>query len=112
MKFTAATCLLLSTLALASPAPVAKSDAEAEPVLIESRAPIRNAVAAREAIALPAIELEERSTSGGKGSKGGKGSGSKGNNTENAASDMLSPSRVLQVTALGLGVIEVVTLWG
>ncbi|KAI4945073.1 hypothetical protein J4E91_008050 [Alternaria rosae] len=81
MKFTAATTLLLATVALASPAPVANPDA-----------------------------LEERASSGGKGGKGGKG-GSGGNNTENAASDMLSPSRVLQITALSLGVVEIVRLW-
>jgi len=112
MKFTAATTLLLATVALASPAPVANPDAVAETQLIGSRAQFREALAARDTLVMPEVQLEERaSSSGGKGGKGGKGSGGK-NNTESAASDMLSPSRVLQVTALGLGVVEVVRLWG
>lgn len=111
MKFTAATTLLLATVALASPAPVANPDAVAEPLLVESRKQFREALAARSVLAMPEVQLEERASSGGKGGKGGKG-GSGGNNTENAASDMLSPSRVLQIAALGLGVVEVVRLWG
>jgi hypothetical protein len=109
MKFSAATTLLLTTLALASPAPVAKPDAVAEPISIESRTQLGKTLAARNAIAMPDIQLAERATTGGKGGKGG--SGGSGNSTESAASDMLSPSRVLQATALGLGVVEVVRLW-
>ncbi|KAI4705023.1 hypothetical protein J4E89_009316 [Alternaria sp. Ai002NY15] len=113
MKFTVATTLLLATVALASPAPVANPDAVAEPALIGSRAQFREALAARDTLVMPEVQLEERaSSSGGKGGgKGGKGTGGK-NTTESAASDMLSPSRALQITALGLGVVEVVRLWG
>ena len=112
MQFTAATTLLLATVALASPAPVANPDAVAEPALIGSRAQFREALAARDILVMPEVQLEERASSGGKGGgKGGKGSGGK-NTTESAASDMLSPSRALQITALGLGVMEVVRLWG
>ena len=108
MKFTAATTLLFATLALTSPAPVANPDAVAEPVTIETREQFRNALSARDVLTAPEIQLEERASSGGKGGKGGKGSGG---NSSSAASDMLSPSRVLQVAALGLGVVEVVRLW-
>ena len=112
MKFTAATTLLLATVALASPAPVANPDAVAEPALMGSRAQFREALAARDTLLMPEVQLEERASSGGKGGgKGGKGTGGK-NNTESAASDMLSPSRALQITALSLGVVEVVRLWG
>jgi hypothetical protein len=108
MHFIAITTLLLATLALATPAPVAKPDAAAEPISIESRAQLGKTLAARNAIAMPDVQLVERAT-GGKGGKGG--SGGSGNSTESAASDMISPSRVLQATALGLGVVEVVRLW-
>ncbi|CAN9450435.1 unnamed protein product [Alternaria alternata] len=104
MKFTAATTLLFATLALASPAPVANPDAVAEPVTIETREQFRNALSARDVLTAPEVQLEERASSGGKGGKGGKGSGG---NSSSAAPDMLSPSRVLQVAALGLGVVEV-----
>ena len=82
--------------------------APAEPVTIETREQFRNALSARDVLTAPEIQLEERASSGGKGGKGGKGSGG---NSSSAASDMLSPSRVLQVAALGLGVVEVVRLW-
>ena len=108
MKFTAATTLLFATLALASPAPVANPDAVAEPVTIETREQFRHALSARDVLTAPEVQLEERASSGGKGGKGGKGSGG---NSSSAASDMLSPSRVLQAAALGLGVVEVVRLW-
>ncbi|CAA9957092.1 hypothetical protein PTMSG1_00700 [Pyrenophora teres f. maculata] len=58
--------------------------------------------------AVPKLTLEQRAG----GSKGGKGgSGGSGNNTSNAASDLITPSRLLQGAALGLGVVEVVRLW-
>lgn len=107
MKFAAATSLLFATLALASPAPLANP----EPATIESREQLHNALSARNVLTVPDIQLEERASSGGKGGKGGKGGGGSGNSTS-AASDMLSPNRVLQVAALGLGAVEVVRLWG
>jgi hypothetical protein len=108
MKFTATTSLLFAAVALANPAPLAKPDAVAEPVTIESRAQFRDALSARNVLAVPDIQLEERASSGGKGGKGGGGS----SNSTSAASDMLSPNRVLQLSALGLGIMEVVNLWG
>ena len=110
MKFTAATTILFAALALASPAPDAKPDAVAEHITIESRAQFRNALSARNVLTVPDIQLEERaSSSGGKSGKGGKGGSG---NSSSAASDMLSPDRVLQVAALGLSFAEVVRLWG
>ena len=102
MKFTAATSLLLATLARASPAPIAQPNAIAKPMVIESRAQLHNALAARDPTAHP-IQLDARKVKGGKGGDG--------NSTESAASDMITPSRVLQLGALGLGVVEVARLW-
>jgi len=70
---------------------------------------LHGAVATPSAKAAPNALLNERSSS----SKGGKGGSSgSGNNTSNAASDLITPSRLLQGAALGLGVVEVVRLWG
>ena len=41
-----------------------------------------------------------------------KGSGSSANNTDSAAVGFVTPSRALQASALGLGVIEIIRLWG
>jgi hypothetical protein len=92
MKFAAATTILFATLALASPAPAAQPAAVAQPV----------AVAPREAAPAPVLEARVPKKKGG--------SGSSGNNTS-AASDMMTPSRVLQLGALGLGAMQVVRLW-
>ena len=94
MKFATATAILFAAVALASPAPVAQPEADvaavAQPVeILAERAPI----------------LEDRAT------KKPKGGSSGGNNSENAA-DMLTASRVLQLGAVGLGVMEIVRLWG
>jgi len=71
---------------------------------------LHGALATPSAKAAPNTLLNERSSSSSKGGKGGS-SGS-GNNTSNAASDLITPSRLLQGAALGLGVVEVVRLWG
>jgi hypothetical protein len=98
MKIAAATSILFATIALASPAPVAQPNAIAKPMVIESRPQLHSALAARE----PA-QLEARKVKGGKGGDG--------NSTESAASDLITPSRALQLGALGLGVMEVARLW-
>ncbi|OAL51826.1 hypothetical protein IQ07DRAFT_598631 [Pyrenochaeta sp. DS3sAY3a] len=103
MRFAAATTLLFATLALANPAPIARPEADGSQ-LIETRSQLHNALAARDAEALHNIQLEARAK------KPKPGSGSSGNDT--GAADMISPSRALQLGALGLGVIEVVRLWG
>jgi hypothetical protein len=90
MKFIAATTLFFATLALASPAPAA------EPNTDTIVAPLD--VVPREAMPI----LEERA----KKPKGG----SSGNNT-NSSAISITPSRALQLGALGLGVMEVVRLW-
>lgn len=97
MKFAAATTLFFATLALASPAPAAQPDASvAQPI----------AVAAREAAPAPVEILEQRTPKKPKG-----GSGGNNNTNTSAAADMMTPSRALQLGALGLGAMQVVRLW-
>jgi hypothetical protein len=92
MKFAAASTLLFATLALASPAPAAQPDTAvapvAQPQLVE-RAP------------LPVLEARKKSKP-----KGGSNSNSTG------AATTMTPSRALQLGAVGLGVMEVARLWG
>lgn len=98
MKIAATATLLFATLALANPAPIAQPEADAAPVaqpLVETRDPE----------VLHSVQLDAR----GKKPKTGSGSGS-GNDT--SAADIITPSRALQLGALGFGVIEVVRLWG
>ncbi|KAH9861798.1 hypothetical protein J1614_011551 [Plenodomus biglobosus] len=98
MRFAAATTLLFATLALASPAPIAQPEAEvAQPL----------DVIARDAAFIESIQLKARA------SKPKSGSGSSGgSDTNTSAAITLTPNRVLQAGALGLGVIEMVRLWG
>jgi hypothetical protein len=117
MKFAAVT-LLLATLALANPAPAAEPEAAAAPapvaapVQIDTRAALDEVLAARAA----SPQLDARSAGlklaarEPKKSKPKTSSGN-GNDTEDAAVS-LTPSRALQLGALGLGVMEVVRLWG
>jgi hypothetical protein len=88
MKFAAASTLIFATLALASPAPAAQPNAAAvaQPLAIAPRSPA------------PILEARKKP-------KGG----SSGNST--GAADIISPSRALQLGALGLGVVQVVRLW-
>jgi hypothetical protein len=102
MKVTAATTLFFATLALASPAPVVQP--EAQPNVVESRAQFHRALLARDAVPAQFAQLDTRKVKGGKG-------GSGNNTEESAASDMITPSRALQLGALGLGVMEVARLW-
>jgi hypothetical protein len=93
MKVATAISFIFTTLALASPAPAAQPNAAAvaQPLEVEPRAP-------------EPVLLEAR-----KKPKGGSSSGNNSNST--GAADMISPSRALQLGALGLGVMEVVKLW-
>ncbi|KAF2023922.1 hypothetical protein EK21DRAFT_79843 [Setomelanomma holmii] len=93
MKVSAVSTLLFASLALSSPAPAAQPASgalapAAEPQLIE-RAP---------------IVLEARK----KAKKPKNGS----NNTNSSAAVTMTPNRALQIGALGVGVMEVVRLWG
>lgn len=122
MKFAAVT-LLFATLALANPAPAAQPEAaavpapaaqpEAQPVEINTRAQLEEALSPRVAAPEPEIDapaagirLDARDP---KKSKPKTGSG--GNDTQDAAG-IVSPSRALQLGALGLGIMEIVRLWG
>lgn len=100
MKVAAASTLLFATLALASPAPVAQPEALSQPI-IPIDAPVVN----------PAHEFNARTLAARAKPKKPKFSSSDGNNTANAAVSM-TPSRVVQLGALGVGVMEVVRLWG
>jgi hypothetical protein len=91
MRLTAVTTILFATIALANPV--------AQPTAALSPASLAPEIDAR-----AASMLEERKT------KKPKSSGNKSNDTE-AAGSLLAPSRVLELGALGLGVIEVVRLW-
>jgi hypothetical protein len=90
MKVTSVTTLVFATLALASPAPAAQPNAPAIAQPLE--------VLPREATAV--LEARKKKPKGG----------SSGNSTNSTATTM-TPSRVLQLGALGLGVMEVVRLW-
>lgn len=124
MKIAAATTLLFATLALANPAPVAQPEAEAgparaaqpkfEPIKVESRDQLREALAPR--VAEPVPEINARAAGirlDSRDPKKGKPKTGSGNNTDsNNTAGMISPSRVLELGALGLGVMEIVRLWG
>lgn len=94
MKFAAFSTLLFATLTLASPAaqphPGPAAAAVAQPFEIAARDPA------------PVLEARKKKPSGGKGNDG---------NSTSAATDMLAPSRALQLGALGLGVMQITKLW-
>ena len=94
MKVAAATTLLFATLALASPAPVARPEAAA----IAQPAEV---LTARD----PSPILEERAK------KPKPNSGNSNDTNSTGAAIAITPSRVLQLGALSLGVMEVVRLW-
>ncbi|KAF2245008.1 hypothetical protein BU26DRAFT_90841 [Trematosphaeria pertusa] len=99
MKFASATALLFATLALANPSPN-------QP---ESRNQLSDKLGARaDAPALAPAAAGIRLDARAKKPKPKTGSG---NDTDNAVA-MLSPSRTLELGALGLGIIEIVRLWG
>ncbi|CAO2653939.1 Nn.00g106720.m01.CDS01 [Neocucurbitaria sp. VM-36] len=105
MKIATVTTLLFATLALASPAPAPQPDAKAAQV-IETREQFRKALAARDADAAHNTYIAARAP------KAKKPKGGSGNNTnDTSAAVIITPSRALQLGALGLGVMEVVRLW-
>jgi hypothetical protein len=110
MKFFAVT-LVLASVALANPAPVAAPEAAAAPAAVAQPQPqpmsVGEAVAPRDAEPAQFPQLEARVPKKGKGGKSGGG-----NSTDEGAAGMLTPSRALQLGAVGLGVMEVVRLWG
>ena len=93
MRFIATATLACATLALATPAPLNG------PAVPESVPEFRHALMSRTA-ALPQLDTR---ASKPKGSKGGSGNSS--------AAVQMSPSNVLVMGALSLGVMEVVRLW-
>lgn len=120
MKLAAtATTLLFATLALASPAPAPAPAAQPEAaaiqapraVLFESAEGFHNALTERNADAMPnSRHLEAR-----KKKKPKYSSSDSNNNSTNSTSGVvvaMTPSRALQLGAAGLGVMEVVRLWG
>jgi len=106
MKFLAVTVLLVAFVA-ANPAPAAV--AQPEPIQAEA------AIAGRAANPEPVPEINapllSRDPKKSKGGGGGGGDENNGNGTEDAAG-ILTPSRALQLGAVGLGVMELVRLWG
>ena len=106
MKVAAATTLLFATLALANPAPAAQPNSLQELSQRSNQAPsyanFKQDLAARD----PAKKKKKP--------KKPKNS-NKGNSTEEveeSAARMLSPSRVVELGAIGVGVMEIVRLWG
>jgi hypothetical protein len=106
----AAVALLLASIAIASPAPIAEPIAEpiaiAQPEAVVAQ-PEFEALAARVAepnvdASKAGIQLDARKS---------KPKSSNGNNTDSAAIT-LTPSRALELGALSLGVLEIVRLWG
>jgi hypothetical protein len=100
--------LLLASIVLASPAPIAEPIAVAQPDAVVAQ-PEFEALAARVAepnvdASKAGIQLEARKSKP-------KGS-SKSNNTDTSAAMVLAPSRALELGALSLGVLEIVRLWG
>ncbi|KAJ4374958.1 hypothetical protein N0V83_002037 [Neocucurbitaria cava] len=105
----AVTTLLFATLALASPAAKLQPNAEdASPVLFKSREEFHHALAARDAAGAQNIRLDARDPMPKKPKTPSSGNNT---NTTNAADMTITPSRALQLGALGLGVMEVVRLW-
>lgn len=104
MKIAAVT-LLLATLTMASPAPIAEPMAVEQPEAVVAQ-PKFEALAARIAesevdASKAGIQLEAR--------KSKPKVGNNGNNT--SAAIALTPNRALELSALGLGFLEVVRLW-
>ena len=126
MKVGTATTLLFATLALASPAPLARPEPApvAQLMEVESRDQPSANLVARISSLIP--EIYARASSGSGGSGGGKSSsssssssksskpkapkGGSGNNTESAAISV-TPSQALQLGAIGLVVAEVAIQW-
>ena len=105
MKVSTTLPLLFATLALANPAPASNPRV---PAIAQPEA--REAAPVPEIVARTAgIVLDDRSPK--KGSSSGSGSKNTTNNTDSAAGT-ITISRGLQLGALGLGVMEVVRLWG
>lgn len=139
MKFAVTTTLLFATLAFTNPAPVAQPEADgalaSRSVKIEKRDQLSEVLAARNAAPVskvagrtagvvipkpttPDVPSPPKSPSqkpkkpeeGGDGGDGSDGSG--GNSTEGGAAAIMIPSRALELGALGLGIIQVMNLWG
>jgi hypothetical protein len=108
MKFLILTTLL-ATFVAANPAPAPAADPAPAAVAQPEAAVIERAADPEPVPEIPAPILA-RDPKKGKGGGGG-GDEDEGNNTDSAGV-LLSPSRALQLGAVGLGVIEVVRLWG
>jgi hypothetical protein len=98
MKFTTATTLLLATLTFTLATPIAEPT-NTVAVAVAAAAPL-HARAAN-------FRLEERKKKKPKAPKNGNNT-----NDTSIAAGTIAPSRVLELGALGLGVMEIVRLWG
>lgn len=97
MKVATLSTLCFATLALSSPAPAAQPGVEAVAVAQTKF------LEARDADAIQNIQLNARAKKPKPGSN---------SNDTSSAGNVLTPSLVFQAGAFGLGVIEVVRLWG
>lgn len=103
MKFWGLPVLLLATLVYANPAPASDSKAIGGPNAVDDVAKC-NDLFTRPDPHVIARALQKKKKKGG--------SGSSANVTDSAAAGFVTPSRALQAGALGMGVIEIVRLWG
>jgi hypothetical protein len=94
MKFSTLTPLLFASLALASPAPAAQPNAEGAVAALPHEFVART---------MPILDTRAKKPKGG--------SNNNNNTNTTGAADMISPSRALQLGALGVGVLEIVRLW-
>ncbi|USP75185.1 hypothetical protein yc1106_02459 [Curvularia clavata] len=103
MKFGVLPVLLLAALVHANPAPASNSKAIRGPNAVDDVAECHDL------FTTPDPHVIARAL---KKKKKKKGSGSSANLTDSAAVGFVTPSRALQASALGVGVIEIVRLWG
>jgi hypothetical protein len=113
MKFIAFT-LLLATFVAANPGPAADPApaAVAQPEPIQAEAAVVGRAADPEPVPEINAPLLSRDPKKGKGGGGGGDDESSGGNGTEDAAGMLTPSRALQLGAVGLGIMEIVRLWG
>ena len=109
MRFFAIT-LLFTTLAAANPAPAARPEPAPAPAAV---AQVEEALAARNAAPEPVPEIVAR-TAGIQlePRKKCKSCNKNNGNSTNSSATSITPSRALQLGAVGLGIYEVVQLWG
>jgi hypothetical protein len=108
MKFTTITLLFAAT-ALASPAPAAQPDSLAVPAPVAAPINIDTRAQSGEALAARVEAPDAGNLLATRDPKKSKPKGS--SNSSGSAADTITPSRALQLSALGLGVMEIARLW-